>query len=299
MAKVKAQVAPWKIKAVDELKKLASENKTILIASIKSLPGSQFQEISKKLRGKAVVKVPKKNLIFRALDGADGEEVEKLKEKIEADIAILFSNQDAFDLAADLLKNKSPAKAKAGQEAPEDITVSAGPTDLVPGPAISELGALGIQIQIKDGKIEIKEDKVIVKEGEAISQGAAEMMSKLDIKPFSIGFIPVAAFDTKEKKFYSEINIDTEGTIDQLKEAFGKALPFAVEIGYTTKDTIGFMLSKANAQAGKINRIMTGEPEPVAEAPAAEEKAEESPKEEKKEEPKKEAAAEGLGALFG
>ena len=53
----------WKLETVTELKDLVSGSKTVLIASIKNLPGSQFQEIVKKLRGQAVVKVPKKNFI--------------------------------------------------------------------------------------------------------------------------------------------------------------------------------------------------------------------------------------------
>ena len=290
MTKQKTQVADWKIKTVDELKKLISDNNTILIASIKNLPGSQFQEICKKLRGTAVVKVPKKNLIFRALDNSDGEELQKIKESIGNSVAILFSNLDTFDLASDLLKNKSPAKAKTGQEAPEDIEVKAGPTDLVPGPAISELGALGIQIQIKDGKIEIKQDKIIVQEGKTISQGAADIMSKLDIKPFSVGFVPLAAFDSKEKKFYSEINIDPEGTLADLKSAFGKALPFAVEIGYVTSDTIGFLLGKAESHAKALDSLgPVDEPlEKVSKTTEEPAKEEEKPAEEAKEEEKKE-----------
>lgn len=280
--KPKARIAPWKKKTVDELKKLISEHKTMLVASIKNLPGSQFQEISKKLRGTAIVKVPKKNLIFRAMDESNGEELKQLKDKVDSDFAVLFSNSDSFDLASDLLKNKSPAKAKPGQEAPIDIVIPAGPTDLVPGPAVSELGALGIQIQIKDGKIEIKEDKVIVKEGEEISQGASDLMSKLDIKPFSIGFIPLSAFDIAEKKLYTEIDIDPEGTLGELKSAFGKALPFAVEIGYPTSDTIGFLLSKAQNYATALDNL----------SPAEEEKSEEPSSEEAKEESSEEAPAE-------
>jgi len=100
-----------------------------------------------------------------------------------------------------LEESKSPAKAKPGQEAPEDIEIPEGPTDLIPGPAISELGALGIQIQIEKGKIHIKEAKVIAKQGAKISQGAADLMGKLDIKPFSVGFIPLCSFDTKERNY--------------------------------------------------------------------------------------------------
>ncbi len=244
-----------KTKVVEDLSNLIKNKKTILIASIKNIPGSQFQEISKKLRGKAMVKVPKKNLIFRALDKSGNETIKKLKDQIKDSVAILFSDLDCFDLAGELLASKSPSKAKTGQEAPEDIEIQAGPTDLVPGPAISELGAVGIQIQIEKGKIHIKEPKVIAKQGEKISAAAADIMAKLDIKPFSIGFIPLVAFDVKEGKLYSKINIDKEATIEELKTAFGKALPFAVEIGYICEDTVKFLIGKAGSHEKVLDNL--------------------------------------------
>jgi large subunit ribosomal protein L10 len=301
MAKPKAQVSEVKKQTVKELTNLVKTKKTILIASIKNIPGGQFQEIVKKLRGKAIVKVPKKSLIIRALDSTDKElteQVEKLKTKIDDSFAILFSDLDAFELAGVLLKNQSPAKAKPGQEAPSDIEIPEGPTELVPGPAISELGALGIQIQIENGKITIKEPKVVAQEGKKISQGAADIMSKLDIKPFKIGFIPLCAFDVKENFFYEELKIDKEGALTDLRYAAGKALPFAVAIGYTTKDTVKVMISKAGAQANKIHRIMTGEPDPEPIAASTEEAKEEPKKEEKSEEEKAADAGAGLASLF-
>ncbi len=260
-----------KIKSVKELSELIKSKKTILIASIKNIPASQFQEIGKKLRGKAIVKVPKKNLIFRALDSSGNDAVKKLKEQIKESVAILFSDLDCFELAVELVKNKSPAKAKPGQEAPENIEIQAGPTDLVPGPAISELGALGIQIQIEKGKINIKESKVIAKKGEKISASAADIMSKLDIKPFSIGFIPLSAFDTQEGKLYLDIKVDKEEVLEKLKVAYGKALPFAVEIGYPAKDTIKFLIGKAQSH-GKVLEKFEAK---VGGKPAEEEKREE------------------------
>jgi large subunit ribosomal protein L10 len=262
-----AHVSEGKKRIVANLTDLIKNKKTILIASIKDIPGSQFQKISKKLRGKAIVKVPKKNLIFRALDNSSNEVAQKLKESIIGSVAILFSDIDAFDLAAELIQNKSPVKAKPGQEASEDIVVQAGPTDLMPGPAISELGALGIQIQIDKGKITIKESKTITKEGEKISENAADLMNKLDMKPFSVGFTPLAAFDTQANKLYTSINIDKEETLLELKTAFGKALPFAVEIGYTTKNTIGFLLQKAGRSAKALEKFGAEEKkeEPVEE----------------------------------
>jgi len=271
-----------KLQRVKDLKDLIANKKTILIASIKNLPSAQLQEIGKSLRGQAVLKVPKKNLLFRALDESANEEVKKLKEKFDNSVAILFSDVDSFELSAELLKKKSPAKAKPGQEAPEDIEVQAGPTDLVPGPAISELGAVGLQVQIEKGKITIKDSKVIVKAGDKISQEAADVMSKLDIKPFSVGLTPVAAFDTKENKLYLDINIDSEKTVAELKNAFGRALPFAVEIGYVNSDTITFMIGKASAHEKALSGLVkTEEKEELKEeAPA-----EEAPKKEAEEKP--------------
>jgi large subunit ribosomal protein L10 len=248
-------VSDEKKNLVSELSELAKNKKTILIASIKNIPGSQFQEIVKKLRGNAIVKVPKKSLIIRALDGSGDEDIQKLKEQIKESTAILFSDMDSFELAGELLQSMSPAKAKAGQEAPEDIKVEAGPTDLVPGPAISELGAVGIPIQIEKGKIHIKESKVILKKGEMIKAKHADIMNKLDIKPFVVGFIPIASFDTQERKLYLELKIDREGTLKDLKYAFSRALPFAVEIGYVNDETIGFMIKKAGIYGKALEKF--------------------------------------------
>ena len=251
------KVSPEKKKIVGELKKLIEGSKTILIASIKNLPGSQFQEIKKKLRGKAVVKVPKKNITLIAIDSLKNEEITHLKEQIKESTALLFSDLDCFELASELESIKSPSKAKAGQIAPEDIEIPEGPTDLVPGPAISELGALGIKIQIDKGKILIKEPKIIAKKGEKISQGACDIMNKLGIKPFTIGFVSLAAFDTKDKKIYLDIKVDREETIKKLRENYRKALSLAVVITYASKETIGFLLAKANSHAMVLETLQS------------------------------------------
>lgn len=245
-----------KILAVKELADLSKTKKTVLLASIKGIPAAQFQEISKKFRGKAIIRVPKKNLTLRVIDQLKDENLSKIKSSVGDNVAVIFSDLDSFDLAADLLHNKTPTKAKPGQHAPVDIEIPAGPTGLLPGPDITELGNLGIQIQIDKGKITIKESKIVAKKGEKISKGAAEIMNKLEIKPFSVGFTPISAFDFHEKKFYSEINIDQEGTLHELKHQFQKSLAFAVELGYSSQDTIKFLLGKAFAHNSAIEKLI-------------------------------------------
>lgn len=259
MAKVKAHVSEEKKKRVASLKQDIKGHNTVLVASIKNIPGNQFQEIVKKLRGKAKVTVPKKSLIFRAIDSVSEEEqkeIEQLKEKITESIAVLFSNLDAFELSSELVQSKRPAKAKPGQIAKEDIEVSKGPTDLMPGPAISELGDLGIPIKIEKGKINIQKSTVIVKSGEKISKEAADVMNKLNIKPFMIGFVPLCAFDREKGVLYTEIKIDPEQALEDLKHAYSRALPFAVEIGYVSDDTITFMLAKAHAHGQALETLV-------------------------------------------
>jgi len=248
-------ISEEKRRAVSELTNLIKTKKTILIASIKGLPTSQFQEIGKKLRASASVKVPKKNLMLKAIEQSKDEHAAQLKDYVKESSAVLFSDLDSFDLALELIKNKSPSKAKAGQEAPEDIEIQPGPTELVPGPAISELGALGIKIQIEGGKISIKEAKVLTRKGEKISDKACDIMSKLGIKPFSIGFIPLVALDRAEGKIYTEIKIDREETLKSLRSAYGRAVPFAVNIAYTTPETIGFIIGKAGMQAKALEKL--------------------------------------------
>ena len=73
----KSHVSEAKKKLVKELEVLMKK-KTIMIVSTKSLPSAQFQDIKKKLRGKAKILVAKKNLIDRAIDNVNNEELKKL-----------------------------------------------------------------------------------------------------------------------------------------------------------------------------------------------------------------------------
>ncbi len=251
----KINVAKEKVRT--EIVDLIKNKRTILIASIKNIPSSQFQEIVKKLRGKAIVKVLKKNLIFRVLDSSENKDLKKLNDSIKESTALLFSDIESFELAGELTSNKSPVKAKAGQESVKDIEIPAGPTELLPGPAISELGALGIQIKIEKGKINIQKSKIIVREGEKISAAAADVMNKFDIKPFSIGFVPLAAFDTQEEKLYLNIQIDKEKMVEDVKETFGKALAFSVEMDYISKDTISLLIRKVVTNGKSFEKFTT------------------------------------------
>ena len=273
------KVSEKKIKEVKKLVELMKENDTIIIASIKNLPSRQFQSIRKELRGKAKVRVVKKRIMIKALDNSE-KNLDELKQHVCEDSAILFSQLDSFELASFLAGKKDPIKAKPGQTAVDDIEVEEGSTDIIPGPAISEFGSLGIKIAVEEGKIAIKEKKVIVKTGEKISEAAASIMGKLDIKPFTIGLESIAIYECKTGKMYLDVKIDKEKAVEDLQEATGKALGLAQKIVYYCKETISYLLAKANADGAALEKL-----EPA-------EKKKEEVKEENKEEKTEEKSAE-------
>lgn len=253
------KIPEYKVKLVSELAEAMKKSKTILIASTKSLPSSQFHDIKKKLRGKADIKVAKKSAVLRAIDATKKESLQNLKEQIGADVALFFSELDAFELSGLLADSQSPTKARPGDIAPEDISIEPGPTDLVPGPAISELSSVGLKVAVEGGKLAIKQGAVVAHKGDPIKDNVAAVLAKLGITPMKVGFEPIAAYDSKSNKIYVGIKIDKKATYEQLKECIAKALGFAINIKYVTDKTVGYFIAKAGIEEKGIEMIVSKE----------------------------------------
>ena len=250
------KVPEHKIITVKKLSDEVKNRRTTLVASTKGLPSASFHKIKKDLRGKADIRVAKKKLILRAFDDSKESAIEPLKASVNADFALFFSDVDPFMLSGILTDNQSPAKAKAGDIAPEDIKVEPGPTDLVPGPAISELSGVGLKVAVEGGKLAIKQPHTLVKAGEVIKANVAGVMGKLNIAPMKVGFEPLAAYDSKDKKVYTGIKIDKKGTLENLKDSITRALSFAVNIAYPNKDSLKYIISKAGLQEKAIQNLV-------------------------------------------
>ncbi len=107
------EVAEWKIEEVKDLEKFIDQKKVVGIVDIESLPSRQLQEIRKKLRGKADIKVSKSILIKLAIENLKRDDLKKLEEYMEGPAGIIVSNEDPFLLYKFLKKNRSKALAKA------------------------------------------------------------------------------------------------------------------------------------------------------------------------------------------
>ncbi len=230
-----------KIKAVEELKNQIDQSTVIGIIDMFKLPARQFQEIQKKTRGKASIKVVKKTILKFAIKNSSKPKIQELK--IPQQPAIVFTQEDPFKFYLLISKMKSPVAAKDGDIAPGDILVSAGPTNLLPGPAISELTRAGIPAGVEEGKIAVKKDVVVAKKGDKISKNLAAALRKLNIEPIEVGLNVVQIYNNG--LIYSKEALDFVNVFpSKLIEGFNQALNLSVAICYPTKESIKHLLAK-------------------------------------------------------
>lgn len=274
---MKRHTHAWKKEQFTEVSKLAEKYPVVAIASLKGFPANLFSQVRKKLAGKAVVKVSKVRVIKKAIESSKiGKS--KLQDKAEESIAIIGTSMNPFELYAYLKKNKGSVPAKMGQLAEADIKIPAMDTGLPPGPALSELKAAGLQAKITGATIAIAEDKIVTKKGEAVTKSVADVLNKLNIKPFKVGLNLLAVYengevfapevlDIDEDKviadfifgFQSAVNLSVEAEIFNdvstkllVQKAFKRMKAVSIESAFMTEQTTGDILAKAERIASSV-----------------------------------------------
>ncbi len=242
-------VSKKKIQELKEVKELLKKHPVIGILDMHGLPARQLHSIRNMLRGEATIRMVKKRLISLAFKESGLDGIEKLSEMIRGEPALLLSNTNPFRLARKIDSAKSKAFAKAGDIAPHDIIVKAGPTPLPPGPAIGELQRLKIPAGVEGDKIAVKQDTIVAKEGEEISPELAGLLAKLGIEPMEIGLNLIAAWENGIIYNKDILFVPPEKYIEDLKAAHARAFRLAFSIGYYTKENITLFLQKAHREA--------------------------------------------------
>ena len=236
-----------KKKVIADYVKLMKDYPIVGAVDMENLPTKQLQNMRAQLRGKVVIKVGKMRLMKIALEKAakDKPGLEKLIPYLKGMPGLIFTKDNPFSLYKTLDKNKSTAPAKAGHIAPNDVVVPAGPTNFAPGPVIGQLGAVGIQAGIENGKVAIKKDAVVVKEGEEINAELAGLLTRLGIEPMEIGLALSATFEDGNIFTKDVLAIDETEYINNITTAHRWSFNLAMEAGVLTKETTEMMLTKA------------------------------------------------------
>jgi large subunit ribosomal protein L10 len=219
------------------------------IIDMHKLPARQLHQIKEQLRGKAVITMVKKRIIKLALENSKKPGISKLAGQIKSQPAMLFSKGNPFELAQSIDKSKSRAAAKAGDIAPYDIMVHAGPTSLPPGPAIGELQRAKIPAGVEGDKIVVRKDAVVAKKGDVITPELAGLLPKLGIEPMEIALNLVAVWDEGTVFGKDILFIPQEHYVSQIQQAYSHSFNLAVAAGYMTKETVPVIIGKAHREA--------------------------------------------------
>jgi large subunit ribosomal protein L10 len=280
-----------KVKEVEDVKQIIQQYKVIAVASLLKVRGMQLQELKKKLRDVAHLRVVKNTIMQRAIvECKDKPSLEKLGSFLNGSNIFLFTNFNPFKLALLLEKSRVKTTAKAGDIASIDVIIPAGNTGLPPGPVISTLGSVGLPTRIEAGSVWVNKNTLVVKKGNVIEAKLASVLSKLNIKPSEAGLALKAAYeeglvitedqlhfdlgDFKKSIIQAQANAlnlslnsgypTTENIQLLIQMAHRKAYNLALSATVPTKETIGALLRKANTEALNLSVKLTKDWEKVA-----------------------------------
>ncbi len=304
-----AHASAEKLATAQEFVALLQKYPIIAAVNLENLPAKQLQSMREKLRGSCEIRMAKRRVMKKAIEATKKPGLTQLEPHMKGMTALLFTDQNPFTLFKTIKKNQSKAAAKAGQKAPGDIVVPAGPTNFAPGPVIGELGSVGIKSGIEGGKVAIKVDSTVAHEGDVISAKLAGLLARLGIEPMRVGLDVTAVFEDGSVLTKSVLDVDEEAYLNMARLAFAQAIELSMETGFLTKESTDIAIARAcregavlaaetkleynmsEAELAVYTMMTAGPVASASDAPA--------PKQEKKEEKNEESAAEGLGSLFG
>lgn len=206
------------------------------------------------LRQQMVMTMAKKTLVRRAWKkvGLSEDELDTLLDGVTQPMLVQTDNLNAFQLFAELEKTRTGRPAKAGDIAPNDIVIEAGPTSFPPGPIVGEFNSVGIPAKIEKGKVSIVKKVTAVEAGEPISADLGLMLSKLEINPIEIGLILSGAIEGGVVMAAEDLDLDLSGFTANVKSATSGAFNLACNIGWFTNETVPVLISKAAGEAMSV-----------------------------------------------
>jgi len=245
-----AHVAEWKKEEVKDLKELIDSHSVVGIVDLLNIPARQMQKMRQSLKGKATIRMSKKNLINLAFNDSTGKDsITELSPYMEGQPAVVFTDLNPFRLFKILEDSKTPAPAKPGSVPTEDIVVPQGDTGFEPGPFLGELQQIGVPAKVDKGKITVQKDSVVVKAGEEVSKKVAAVLTRLDIHPMEVGINLRAAYEEETIYTADLLTIDEEKTLQDIKAAYAGAFNLSVNASIPTKETASAIINNAYTKA--------------------------------------------------
>lgn len=248
----RTEVRKDKLELVKSLSHDINSKPIIGIFDVTSMPAAALQKIKYELYGKADLRSIKKSILIKSIETSDKK---ILKDHIAGQPGIIITEMNPFKLYSIIQKSKSNISAKAGDVAPNDIEVKAGPTDIMPGPAITTLSKAGLQSKVEGGKIAILKDKVVCKAGQTISSDLVSVLSMLKIEPIEVGLNIMAVYEDGIVYTKDVLSIDEKQVLNDMISAYHHAINLSIESGFLTKEAVPVMIGKAFREAEALKSI--------------------------------------------
>ncbi|MFQ5552404.1 MAG: 50S ribosomal protein L10 [Thermoplasmata archaeon] len=240
-----------KAAAVRELADWLAKAKVVGLASIEGIPARQMQQIRARLRGTVGFRIIKNRIFQRALETAatQREGIEGLETFAAGPSALVTTEENPFRLYKELEATKTQAPARGGEVAPDDIVVREGDTPFKPGPVVGDLQKAGVPAAIERGKVVIKKDKVLVEAGQRIRPEVAQVLTRMEILPLTVGLDLRGVFEDGQLYTPENLALDEEGVRRDLEAAAAQAQLLALGVAYPTPQTTVVLLGRAHARA--------------------------------------------------
>ncbi len=234
----------------EELQRIPTEYNVIALSKMSKVRAAQLMMIRKKFRNDIKIKIVKNKVAIRAFEKVkDVAGIENLRNQLEGQCALIFTNINPFKLNLIFAQNKVFLPAKGGDIATKEIFVPSGNTGITPGPVLSEFKTANVPTKIDQGTIWVNKDTLVAKPGDVISTPLASLLSKLNVKPveagISVNFAIAEGLQFKEQ----DLRLNLDEYKEELARSFAQALALATEAGYMTPETVTPLLVKAHQQA--------------------------------------------------
>jgi len=282
-----------------KLIRLLNEYPKIFIVGADNVGSAQMAKIRRAIRGKGEVLMGKNTMIRKAIRGhlENNKSLEALLPLVRGNIGFVFCRGDLPEIKKKITELKVAAPAKAGILAPNDVIVPAGPTGMEPT-MTSFLQALNIQSKITRGQVEIIQDVHLIKVGSKVGASEANLLAKLDIKPFSYGLTIKSVYDEGSVYDASVLDMTDDDVLKKFQSGVRNvaslslaihyptvaSVPHSLVNGYKRVLSIGLGTAYSFPKAEEMKKALAN---PGANKPVVDNKAKDNKKPEEKAPPKK------------
>lgn len=239
-----------KLELYQQMLELPKSYNVIALSKVNKVRATQLMKIRKKFHNEIIIKVIKNRVTQRAFEKiSDVQGIDKLSSQLEGQCALMFTNISPFKLNLIFDQNKVFLLAKGGDITKTEIMIPSGDTGITPGPVLSEFKEANVPTKIDQGTIWVSRDTIVAKPTDVISTKLASLLSKLNIKPIEAGIVVNYAIADKLVFAEDDLRIDLNEIKNELGRSYNESISLAVESSYFTRESMGYLLSKASRQA--------------------------------------------------